>query len=65
MRVPYYIKGAKRYVTIHDAVKDGNVVELESMVKMGASINEVEDRDKFTPLHTACNFGALEVGQSF
>ena len=31
------------------------------MVKNGASINEVEDADKFTPLHAACNSGALEV----
>lgn len=31
-------------------------------MKNGASINEVDDRDKFTPLHTACNTGALEVG---
>ena len=36
---------------------------LEQMVKNGASINEVEEKEKFTPLHTACNFGALEVSQ--
>ncbi|KAK3092458.1 hypothetical protein FSP39_003038 [Pinctada imbricata] len=50
----------KRYRGIHDAVKHGDVEELEAMVKNGASINEVEDHDKFTPLHVSCNFGALE-----
>lgn len=39
----------------------GDVLELEAMVKNGASINEVEEKDKFTPLHTAANIGALEV----
>ncbi|XP_064615076.1 ankyrin repeat domain-containing protein 42-like [Liolophura sinensis] len=46
--------------SIHEAVRAGNVAELEMMVKNGASVNEVEDRDKFTPLHTACNVGSLE-----
>ncbi|KAL5005053.1 hypothetical protein ScPMuIL_018509 [Solemya velum] len=50
----------KRFASIHDAVLSGDVVELENMVKTGASINEVEEKDKFTPLHTACNVGALE-----
>ncbi|KAJ8309897.1 hypothetical protein KUTeg_011762 [Tegillarca granosa] len=50
----------KRYKGIHDAVSQGDVLELESMVKNGASINEVEEKDKFTPLHSACNAGALE-----
>ena len=48
-------------MNIHDAVAHGDVIALETMVKNGASINEVEERDKFTPLHTACNTGALEV----
>ncbi|XP_011438957.3 ankyrin repeat domain-containing protein 42 [Magallana gigas] len=50
----------KRYTGIHDAARNGDVLELESMVKNGASINEVEESDKFTPLHSACNAGALE-----
>ncbi|OWF47892.1 ankyrin repeat domain-containing protein 42-like isoform X1 [Mizuhopecten yessoensis] len=50
----------KGYATIHEAVKHGNVMEMETMVKNGASINEVEEKDKFTPLHAACNSGALE-----
>ena len=49
------------YQSIHDAVRNSDVLHLEAMVKNGASINEVEDRDKFTPVHTACNVGALEV----
>ena len=49
------------YQSIHDAVKNCDVLHLELMVKNGASVNEVEPKDKFTPLHTACNGGALEV----
>lgn len=48
------------YQSIHDAVKNCDVLHLEVMVKNGASVNEVEPRDKFTPLHSACNAGALE-----
>ncbi|KAJ8310030.1 hypothetical protein KUTeg_011895 [Tegillarca granosa] len=54
------INTQKRYKGIHDAVNQVDVLELESMVKNGASINEVEEKDKFTPLHSACNAGALE-----
>ncbi|XP_060580276.1 ankyrin repeat domain-containing protein 42-like isoform X2 [Ruditapes philippinarum] len=50
----------KKYSGIHEAVASGDVNALETMVKSGASINEVDDRDKFTPLHSACNVGALE-----
>uniref|UniRef100_A0A0B6ZR97 Uncharacterized protein n=1 Tax=Arion vulgaris TaxID=1028688 RepID=A0A0B6ZR97_9EUPU len=46
--------------SIHDAVKNCDVQQLELIVKSGSSINEVEPKDKFTPLHTACNVGALE-----
>ncbi|XP_067670309.1 ankyrin repeat domain-containing protein 42-like [Haliotis asinina] len=46
--------------TIHDVVKNSDVFHLEAMVKNGASINEVDERDNFTPLHAACNVGALE-----
>lgn len=48
------------YQTIHDAVRNCDVLHLEVMVKNGASVNEVEPKDKFTPLHTACNTGSLE-----
>lgn len=50
----------KKYSGIHDAVAHGDLAALETMVKNGASINEVDERDKFTPLHSACNTGALE-----
>ncbi|XP_052782421.1 ankyrin repeat domain-containing protein 42-like isoform X1 [Mya arenaria] len=50
----------KKYVNIHAAVSAGDVKALELMVKAGASINEVDEKDKFTPLHSACNVGALE-----
>ncbi|XP_014774700.1 ankyrin repeat domain-containing protein 42 isoform X3 [Octopus bimaculoides] len=51
----------QKYSNIHEAVKAGDVNELTKMVKCGASVNEIRGRDKFTPLHTACNIGALEV----
>ncbi|CAG5115429.1 unnamed protein product [Candidula unifasciata] len=51
--------GAK-YCSLHDAVRNSDVVQLELMVKNGVSINEVDPKHKFTPLHTACNVGALE-----
>ena len=47
--------------SIHDAVRCGDVVQLEYMVKNGAGINEVENETKFTPMHCACYMGALEV----
>ena len=55
------VTDGRGYQSIHDAVRNSDVLHLEAMVKNGASINEVEDRDKFTPVHTACNIGALEV----
>ncbi|BFZ00782.1 hypothetical protein BsWGS_03821 [Bradybaena similaris] len=48
------------YGSLHEAVKNSDVLQLELMVKNGASINEVEQKHKFTPLHTACHVGALE-----
>jgi ankyrin repeat protein len=52
--------------SIHDAVKAGDVKELETMVKDGASVNEIDStRDRFTPLHWACYSGSLEVSYSF
>lgn len=54
------------YASVHDTVKAGDVKALEAMVKEGASINEVDNtRDRFTPLHWACQTGALEVTYSF
>ncbi|KAH3844153.1 hypothetical protein DPMN_086407 [Dreissena polymorpha] len=47
----------KKYANFHEAVNAGDVVTLETLVKAGASINEVNERDKFTPLHCACNVG--------
>ena len=56
-----FVAAQKKYNKIHDAVAHGDLAALETMVKNGASINEVDERDKFTPLHSACNTGALEV----
>ena len=46
-----------RYGSIHEAVKAGDTVELERMVKEGASVNEVDEKEKFTPLHWAAYIG--------
>lgn len=58
--MPAATKDGRGQQTIHDAVRACDMLQLEAMVKNGASINEVENRDKFTPVHTACNVGALE-----
>lgn len=55
----------QKYTNIHEAVKAGDVNELAKMVKCGANVNEIRGRDKFTPLHTACNIGTLEVRCSY
>ena len=53
---------SSKYASIHDAVKNGDVKELEVMFKEGASLNEIDaTRHRFTPLHWACHVGALEV----
>lgn len=50
----------QKYANIHEAVKCEDIKEVEEMVKCGANINEISGGSKFTPLHTACNTGALE-----
>ena len=54
----------QRLLNIHDAVRCGDTLELEAMVKRGASINEVDAKSKFTAIHWACHTGALEVCRS-
>lgn len=54
-------KQQTNYRSIHDAVRSGDVSQVEYMVKNGAGINEVESDTKFTPMHCACYMGALEV----
>lgn len=50
-----------KHASIHASVKNGDVESLIAMVKAGASINEVEQENKFTPLHWAAHSGTLEV----
>lgn len=47
--------------SIHEAVRFGDVTELQAMVQSGAGINDLDPKFKFTPLHWACNYGSLEV----
>ncbi|VDP91429.1 unnamed protein product [Echinostoma caproni] len=49
-------------VTIHSAVKRGDIEEVKQMVANGADVNEV-DQLSFTPLHWAANVGAIEILQ--
>lgn len=49
---------------IFDCIKEANVDELESVIKRGAGVNELEkSKDKFTPLHSAAYYGSLEVSE--
>ncbi|CAB4028011.1 ankyrin repeat domain-containing 42-like, partial [Paramuricea clavata] len=50
----------RRLSSIHEAVRFGDVTELQAMVQSGAGINDVDLKFKFTPLHWACNYGSLE-----
>ncbi|XP_033630922.1 ankyrin repeat domain-containing protein 42-like [Asterias rubens] len=50
----------QKLLNVHDAVRNGDTLSLEAMVKRGASINEVDAKNKFTALHWACHGGALE-----
>ncbi|NXJ43130.1 ANR42 protein, partial [Ciconia maguari] len=53
-------KKKQNYTGVHEAVKSGDVEQLASMIKSGASINEVDLVHKFTPLHCAAHSGSLE-----
>jgi len=46
--------------SINEAVRIGDVEQLEDFVKNGASINELDITTKMTPVHWACFTGALE-----
>lgn len=49
-----------RLASIHEAVRYGDVLELQSMVQRGAGINDADSKFKFTPLHWASHHGSLE-----
>ena len=50
-----------RLSSIHEAVRHGDVLELQGMVQRGAGINDPDAKFKFTPLHWAAHHGSLEV----
>lgn len=50
-----------RLASIHEAVRFGDVLELQAMVQRGAGINTLDNKFKFTPLHWAALHGTLEV----
>uniref|UniRef100_A0A803VL21 Ankyrin repeat domain 42 n=1 Tax=Ficedula albicollis TaxID=59894 RepID=A0A803VL21_FICAL len=54
------VKKKENYTSVHEAVKAGDVDQLASMIKSGASINEVDVVHKFTPLQCAAHSGSLE-----
>ncbi|XP_048588928.1 ankyrin repeat domain-containing protein 42 [Nematostella vectensis] len=49
-----------RLANIHEAVRYGDVLELQAMVQRGAGINDLDSKFKFTPLHWAAHHGTLE-----
>ncbi|NXU58104.1 ANR42 protein, partial [Turnix velox] len=53
-------KKKQNYTRVHEAVKAGDVGQLASMIKSGASVNQVDLVHKFTPLHCAVHSGSLE-----
>ncbi|NXU20370.1 ANR42 protein, partial [Pardalotus punctatus] len=53
-------KKKENYTSVHEAVKAGDVEQLASMIKRGASINEVDEVHQFTPLQCAAHSGSLE-----
>uniref|UniRef100_A0A8B9R2H7 Ankyrin repeat domain-containing protein 42 n=1 Tax=Anas platyrhynchos TaxID=8839 RepID=A0A8B9R2H7_ANAPL len=53
-------QAAVGYTSVHEAVKAGDVEQLASMIKRGASIDEVDLVHEFTPLHCAAHSGSLE-----
>ncbi|KFP76663.1 Ankyrin repeat domain-containing protein 42, partial [Apaloderma vittatum] len=53
-------KKKHNFTSVHEAVRAGDVEQLESMIKNGAGINEVDLVHKFTPLHCAAHSGSLE-----
>ncbi|XP_074391203.1 ankyrin repeat domain-containing protein 42 isoform X3 [Zonotrichia albicollis] len=55
------VKKKENYTSVHEAVKAGDVEQLASMIKSGASINEVDVVHKFTPLQCAAHSGSLEA----
>ncbi|XP_077030136.1 ankyrin repeat domain-containing protein 42 isoform X3 [Agelaius phoeniceus] len=57
------VKKKENYTSVHEAVKAGDVEQLASMIKSGASINEVDVVHKFTPLQCAAHSGSLECLQ--
>ncbi|XP_037986348.1 ankyrin repeat domain-containing protein 42 isoform X2 [Motacilla alba alba] len=57
------VKKKQNYTSVHEAVKAGDVEQLASMIKSGASINEVDVVHKFTPLQCAAHSGSLECLQ--
>ncbi|XP_068927056.1 ankyrin repeat domain-containing protein 42 [Petaurus breviceps papuanus] len=48
------------FISIHDAVKAGDVKQLAEIVESGVNINEVDVLHTFTPLHWAAHSGSLE-----
>lgn len=50
-----------RLASIHEAVRYGDVLELQAMVQRGAGINALDNKFKFTPLHWSALHGTLEV----
>eukprot|EP00794_Sanderia_malayensis_P011110 gene11110-12280_t len=58
--MPSQKKTKVQYSSVHEAVKAGDVIEMQSMFQQGAGLNDIDDKFKFTPLHWAAHHGSLE-----
>ena len=47
--------------SIKEAVQNGDIHELQRLVRQGKKINENDSKFSFSPLHWAAHYGSLEV----
>tara|TARA_R110000744_G_scaffold208098_1_gene326805 strand:+ start:376 stop:657 length:282 start_codon:yes stop_codon:yes gene_type:complete len=52
-------------MNIFEAAIDGNLDQIEELIKNGVDVNDIDDRDEYkrTALHFASSYGELETVQ--
>ena len=48
---------------LFDAVRNGNLAEVERLLDRGADVGVRDDGDGFTPLHEACFWGRTDIAR--